>query len=44
MILETTLDEGIIIHDDINKLSAQFIAAISPHRFWDREKTGKIRV
>jgi len=35
---ETALAEGIIIHDYINKLATQFIAAVSQRRFWDRKK------
>jgi catalase len=39
---ETALSEGIIIHDDLNKLSSLFIDAIAQHRFWDREKPKKV--
>lgn len=39
---ETALTEGIIIHDDVNELSLQFIDAIAQHRFWDREKPKKV--
>ncbi|MEO3406815.1 catalase [Mucilaginibacter sp. CAU 1740] len=35
-------DEGVIISDDAAELSAQFIAAIKQHRFWEREKPRKI--
>jgi len=38
----TALAEGIVIHDNINKLAAQFIDAVSQHRFWDREKPKKV--
>ena len=34
--------EGVIIGIDGTKLSAQFIKAIAQHRFWEREKTGKV--
>lgn len=39
---ETALTEGIIIHDDISKLSSWFIEAIAQHRYWDREKPKKV--
>lgn len=39
---ETVLTEGIIIGNDANKLSQQFIAAIKQHRFWQREKPRKV--
>ena len=39
---ETALTEGIVIQKDINKLSTQFIAAVSQHRFWEREKPKKV--
>lgn len=39
---ETVLSEGIIIGNDADKLSGQFIAAIAQHRFWEREKPRKI--
>lgn len=39
---DTVMMEGIVIGDDINTLSAQFINAIAQHRFWDREKPRKI--
>lgn len=35
-------DEGVIVSKDIRDLSAQFIAAIKQHRFWEREKSRKI--
>jgi catalase len=39
---ETAQAEGIIIHDNINKLATRFITAVSQHRFWDREKPKKV--
>ena len=39
---ETVLSEGIIVTDDIEKLSSLFISAIAQHRFWEREKPRKI--
>ena len=39
---ETIQDEGVIISDDIQQLSTQFIAAIAQHRFWEREKPRKV--
>jgi catalase len=39
---DSILEEGIIIGGDINKVSNQFIAAITQHRFWDREKPRKV--
>ncbi|MGK2862965.1 MAG: catalase [Chitinophagaceae bacterium] len=39
---DTVLAEGIAIHDNINKLTTQFSAAIAKHRFWDREKPRKV--
>ncbi len=38
----TVMDEGIVVGNDSQKLSEQFIAAISQHRFWDREKPRKV--
>ncbi len=39
---ETVLKEGIIMSDDADKLSVQFIKAIAQHRFWEREKARKV--
>ncbi|MEJ7822508.1 MAG: catalase [Chitinophagaceae bacterium] len=39
---ETAMMEGVIISNDINTLSKQFIAAIAQHRFWEREKPRKV--
>ncbi len=39
---ETAMMEGVIISNDINTLSNQFIAAIAQHRFWEREKPRKV--
>ncbi|MBC7946317.1 MAG: catalase HPII [Chitinophagaceae bacterium] len=39
---KSVLMEGIVIGDDLNKLSSQFIAAVSQHRFWEREKPRKV--
>jgi catalase len=36
------VDEGLIIHNDMTALSKQFIAAVSKHRFWDREQERKV--
>lgn len=33
---------GIIVEKDPGTLAAKFIGAISQHRFWDREKPGKV--
>jgi len=33
---------GVIIGDNVSELGQQFIAAISQHRFWDREKERKV--
>ena len=39
---EYGVTEGVIIGNDINSLSTQFIAAIKQHRFWEREKSRKV--
>jgi catalase len=39
---ETVLQEGIIVQDNAAELARQFIAAISLHRFWEREKPRKV--
>jgi catalase len=36
------VDEGLIINNDMAVLSKQFIAAVSKHRFWDREQERKV--
>jgi catalase len=36
------VDEGLVIHNDMAVLSKQFIAAVSKHRFWDREQERKV--
>ena len=38
----TVLREGIVLGTDTDKLSKQFIAALSLHRFWEREKPRKV--
>jgi len=38
----STLDEGIIIESDSKFLADKFIKAIAKHRFWEREKKGKV--
>ncbi len=39
---ESVKREGMVIGGDLNKIAKQFIAAISQHRFWDRENLRKI--
>lgn len=39
---DTVMEDGIVIGGKIQLLSRQFIAAISLHRFWDREKVRKV--
>lgn len=39
---ESVLSDGIVISDDPAKLAKQFVNAIAQHRFWEREKPGKI--
>ena len=39
---DTILKEGIVMGNDAAKLAKQFIAAISQHRFWEREKARKV--
>jgi catalase len=39
---DSVLTEGIVIGSDINKVSSQFIAAITQHRFWHREIPRKV--
>lgn len=38
----STLDEGIIIENDLKSLTDKFIRAIGKHRFWEREKKRKV--
>ena len=39
---ESVMMEGVIMGDDITKLSKQFLTAIAQHRFWEREKARKV--
>ena len=39
---ESVLMTGLAISDDVKKLSTLFIKAIAQHRFWEREKPGKV--
>jgi catalase len=39
---EIVLREGIVIGNNVNTLSKQFITAVAQHRFWEREKSRKI--
>jgi catalase len=39
---ETVLTQGLVIADDPETLSAQFIKAIGQHRFWEREKPRQV--
>lgn len=39
---KNVMKTGIVIGDDINKLSGLFIKAIAQHRFWEREKPDKV--
>ena len=39
---ESVLEEGIVMDDNINSLADKFIAAVSQHRFWNREKPRKV--
>ena len=38
----TALEEGIILQEDVHRLITYFIAAISKHRFWERETLRKV--
>lgn len=38
----TVLSEGVVINSNVKKLAAQFVKAIAMHRFWEREKPGKV--
>ena len=40
--LNSLAEEGIILSDNHEQLSANFIRAIAKHRFWDREKARKV--
>jgi catalase len=39
---ESALREGLVVNDNLKKLSAIFVTAIAMHRFWDREKPRKV--
>ncbi len=39
---EKKREDGVIIEEDLKKLSADFIKAIAQHRFWEREKPRKV--
>lgn len=39
---ETALETGIVISNDMATVASQFIKTIAMHRFWDREKSGKV--
>ena len=39
---DLTTENGIVIGDDLEDLSKQFIKAVAMHRFWDREKKRKV--
>jgi catalase len=39
---ESALREGLVINDNLKKLSSTFIKAIAMHRFWEREKPRKV--
>jgi catalase len=39
---KTVAMEGVIIQEDADTLSKQFISAIARHRFWEREKPRKV--
>ncbi len=39
---DSVIKEGVVISDDVAKLSKQFIKAIAQHRFWEREKPRKV--
>jgi catalase len=36
------VEEGLIIHNDMGVLGIQFVAAVSKHRFWDREPERRV--
>ncbi len=35
-------EDGVLINEDVKKLSGDFTKAIAMHRFWDREKSRKV--
>jgi catalase len=39
---ETVMREGVMIQEDPDKLSRQFVSAIAQHRFWEREKPRRV--
>jgi len=39
---ESVLMTGIVVGDDVKAMSSLFVKAIAQHRFWEREKPGKI--
>lgn len=39
---ESALMEGVIVNNDVKKLSKTFIRAIAQHRFWEREKPRRV--
>lgn len=39
---QAAVGSGIVIHNNLEKLSEQFIKAISQHRFWEREKVREV--
>ena len=39
---DTVLREGVVLGSDAAELAKQFIAAMSQHRFWEREKPRKV--
>lgn len=39
---DTVKREGIVLGNDLDKLSKQFVSAVAQHRFWEREKPRKV--
>lgn len=39
---ESALMEGVVVQEDVKKLSEIFIRAIAQHRFWEREKPRRV--
>ncbi|ACU59880.1 catalase [Chitinophaga pinensis] len=39
---ESALMEGVVVQEDVKKLSKIFISAIALHRFWEREKPRRV--
>jgi catalase len=39
---DTALKEGLVIQNDVKKLSKTFIKAIAMHRFWERERPRRV--